>query len=125
MLQIIREESGGVAIDPNGIIPIPGSKCLRTLDVLDLCLLARAPDRVSIGDVVHITYCTIPGQDRKEQKCIRFIFFVGEYGEKRLFGYPEAATLWRLNRYFTGHLQKLLGCDPQAMAEAILRHAPW
>ncbi|MEN9561094.1 MAG: hypothetical protein RIQ56_367 [Candidatus Parcubacteria bacterium] len=132
MIKVTEEDGKGIAVDPNGAFPIEGSKCIRSIDVLPLCKSARAPDPRSLdaskryGDLVCITYGTIKHPETgAEQKCIRIVWFIGSNGEKCIHGYPEAMTLNALKSFFTGERGEMLGCDPQAMAEAIAEHQPW
>jgi hypothetical protein len=125
MVKVIEQEAGEVAIDANGIYPIPGSKCLRTIDVLDLCPRACPPHGHHLGDLVHITYCTIWAPEAGHQKAIRIIVFIGNMGTKQLHKYPEAVTIFKLKALFGEGFQTTLGCDPQLMAEAVHEHNPW
>ena len=113
----------GIAIDPNGFDPIPGSKCLRTIDVASLC------HKASPGNLAHITYGVIKHpKTGEDERCLRFVWFVGcgtEFGSKFVVAYPQAATIWTLRKFLSGRIAETLGCDAEQMATAIAEHAPW
>jgi hypothetical protein len=129
------ENERGIALDPNGIFPIEGSKCLRTIDAAGLCKNAKPnPNYRRIGDnpgdTVHITYGEIKHPKKgHQQRCLRLISFIDngcvDIGEKHLFAYPEAATQWSLAKIFRENFAGKLGCDPEEIAKAVVEHAPW
>ena len=123
----------GIAIDPDGIKPIAGSKCLRTLDVLDLCRNARRKTPTVLtphdkGDLVQVTYGTIPVPDG-DRRCFSLIWFIEHSdfinGQKVLLAYPQAATIWTLRRYFERGTSQALSCDPNEMATVVAEYNPW
>lgn len=125
MIRVLETKDRGIAIDPNGILPIPGSHEIKTIDVLDLCVRADRT-RHNIGDLVHITYGTVwDTVEGKDVPCLRIICFIGDRGRKILIRYPIAATLFSLKKFFEDGLAAVLGCDSQEMAEAIAEHSPW
>ena len=132
-IQVISEESAsGIAIDANGICPIPGSKCLRTIDVLDICKNAtriNSRNKDMDRDLVQITYGEIPNAEGVVQRCIRIIYFIGEYtqfGEKHLLLYPEHADMWMFADWFeASERADFLGCNPEEMGQTIIEYAPW